>query len=161
MGRDCLWDREDADDINPVVPGDIDRDKLTKGLSKSPGPRGILSPKWCSLLFQRESRPRIMGGADQLCSIYSVLLLAVPEAVSSHSKRRRSTVQYIFWVAPQCPRGSLVPYESKEKINCAVYSVCCSSLSPKQSRPIQSQGESVSSGLAFQGQMLKVSLFLN
>ena len=47
--------------------------------------------------------------------IFSVLLLAVPEAVSSHTKTRsRSAVQSILSLAPRCPRGSLVPYKSDE-----------------------------------------------
>ena len=43
----------------------------------------------CSSLSQRQSRPIQKRGADQLCSPFSVLLLAVPEAVSSHTKVRR------------------------------------------------------------------------
>ena len=43
-----------------------------------------------------------------------MLLLAVPEAVSSHTKTRsRSAVQSTFCVAPRCPKGSLVPYKSE------------------------------------------------
>ena len=46
---------------------------------------------------------------------FSTLLLAVPEAVLSHTKTRsRSAVQPIFCVAPCCTRGSLVPYKSDE-----------------------------------------------
>ena len=50
----------------------------------------------------------------------SMLLLTVPEAVSSHTKARsRSAVQSINFeqdlsLAPRCPRGSLVPYKSEE-----------------------------------------------
>ena len=44
----------------------------------------------CSLLSQRQSCPIQKRGADQLCSPLSVLLLAVPEAVSSHTKVRRT-----------------------------------------------------------------------
>ena len=44
--------------------------------------------------------------------IFSVFLLAAPEAVSSHSKTRsRSAVRSILSLAPHCPRGSLVPYK--------------------------------------------------
>ena len=44
-----------------------------------------------------------------------MLLLAVPEAVSSHTKvRSRSAVQSILCVAPRYPRGSLVPYKSED-----------------------------------------------
>ena len=53
----------------------------------------------------------------------SVLLLTVPEAVLSHTKARsRSAVQSINFeqnlcLAPLCPRGSLVPYNSEEQIS--------------------------------------------
>ena len=44
-----------------------------------------------------------------------MLLLAVLEAVSSHTKtRRRSAVQSILCVAPRCCRGSLVPYKTEK-----------------------------------------------
>ena len=46
---------------------------------------------------------------------FPMLLLAVPEAVSSHKiTRSRSAVQSILYVAPRCPRGSLVPYKSEK-----------------------------------------------
>ena len=55
----------------------------------------------------------------ELSCLFSVLLLAVPEAVLSHSKiRRRSAVQSIPSLAPRCPRGSLVPYQSEEHQFC-------------------------------------------
>ena len=46
----------------------------------------------------------------------AMLLLAVPEAVLSNKKKeeQRSAVQFIFCVAPRCPRGSLVPYQNEE-----------------------------------------------
>ena len=51
--------------------------------------------------------------------IFSVLLIAVPEAVSSHTKvRSRSAVQSILSLAPRCPRGSLVPYKIEERQFC-------------------------------------------
>ena len=51
--------------------------------------------------------------------VFSVLLLAVPEAVSSHIKARsRSAVQSILRLAPCCPIGSLVPYKSDEHQFC-------------------------------------------
>ena len=50
-----------------------------------------------------------------MCSTLSGLLLTVPEAVLSDTKvRSRSAVQSILFVAPPCPRGSLVPYKSEE-----------------------------------------------
>ena len=43
------------------------------------------------------------------------MLLAVPEAVSSHKKvRSKSAVESILSLDPRCPRGSLVPYKSAE-----------------------------------------------
>ena len=46
---------------------------------------------------------------------FPMLLLAVQEAVSTHTKTRsRSAVQSIFSVAPCCPRGNLVPYKIEE-----------------------------------------------
>ena len=46
---------------------------------------------------------------------FPMLLLAVLEAVSSHTKTRsRSAVQSIFCITPCCPRGNLVPYKSEE-----------------------------------------------
>ena len=50
-----------------------------------------------------------------LSCLLSVLLLAVPEVVLSHTKTRsRSVVQSILSVAPRCPGGSLAPYMSEE-----------------------------------------------
>ena len=64
--------------------------KWTEVFVKSPGMEGIIQPKWSS------SR-------------------TVPEAISTQNKgRSRSAVQSILFVAPRCPRGSLVPYKSKE-----------------------------------------------
>ena len=54
-----------------------------------------------------------------LSCLFSVLLLAVPEAVLSHNKTRsRSAVQSFPSLAPCCPRGSLVPYQSEEHQFC-------------------------------------------
>ena len=48
-----------------------------------------------------------------------VLLLAVREAVSSHTKvRSRSNVQSILSFAPRCPRSSLIPDKSEEHQFC-------------------------------------------
>ena len=46
-----------------------------------------------------------------------------------------------FCVAPHCPKGSFVPYKSEEQISCSVHSLCCSSLSQRQSCPVQKQRE--------------------
>ena len=44
-----------------------------------------------------------------------VLLLAVPDAFSSHRKvRSRSAVHSVLSFSPRCSRGSLVPYKSEE-----------------------------------------------
>ena len=48
-------------------------------------------------------------------SPFSMLLLAFPDAVSSHKKTSsKSAVQTIFCVIPHRPRGSLIPYKSEE-----------------------------------------------
>ena len=84
-------------------------------LCKAPGAGEIKSPKWCSLLFQRQSRPRMKGGADQPCRIASVFILTVQEAVLSHNEGRcKSAEKSNFCDAPCCPRDSLVPYKSEE-----------------------------------------------
>ena len=50
-----------------------------------------------------------------LSFLLSVLLLAVPEAVLSHTKTRsKSAVQSILSLAPRHSRRSLVPYKSEE-----------------------------------------------
>jgi hypothetical protein len=94
-----------------------------------------------SSLSQMQFCPIMNWGADQLGSFYSLRLLAVPEAVSSHTESRsRWAVQSInfellavpeavlshiesrsrwdgqikFSTAPRCPRGSLVPYQNEE-----------------------------------------------
>ena len=60
-----------------------------------------------------------LGQQAELSCLVSVLLLVVPEAVSSHTKTRsRSAVQSIPGLAPRCPRGSLVPYKSEEHRLC-------------------------------------------
>ena len=125
-------------------------------LCRCPGTREIKSP-WCTLvpeavLSQRQSRPRTKGRADQLYNLSSVLLLTVQQAVSSHNEgRRKSAVKSNFCVAPRCPRGSLVPHESEKQISCAVHYLCCSSLSKRQSCPIQKQRESAPSGPSIAG----------
>ena len=84
-------------------------------LSWAPRTGVLRSPTWCSLLFQRQSHPIMKGdqitcavyrlccsslsqrqscpiikeGADQPCTLTSVLLIAVPEAILSHTKTRR------------------------------------------------------------------------
>ena len=105
---------------------------------------------YCSSLSQRQFCPILNRGADQLFSKFSVWLLAVPEAVLSHTTARsRPALQSILYVAPRCPRGSLVPYQNEEQISCAVHSLCCSSLFQRQSRTIPKQGESVPLGPSF------------
>ena len=107
----------------------------------------------CSLMSQRQPCPIQKRRADQLRSSFSVLLFAVPEAVSSHSKvRSRSAVQFILCVAPRCPRGSLFPYKSKEQISCAVHSLCCSLLS-QTLVPYKSEENQFHPVLALQGRV--------
>ena len=72
----------------------------------------------CSSFFVFD-KPASWTARSKTKNIHSIpfprLLLAVPEAVSSHTKTRsRSAVQSIFCVATCCPRGSLVPYKSEE-----------------------------------------------
>ena len=113
--------------------GSILNQLLNMSLCSSPGIGEIRSPKWCSLLFQRQFYPRMKRGADQRCSLASILLLTVPKAVSFYNEgRSKSALNSNFCVAPRCPRGSLVPHKSEERINCAVHSLCCSSLSQRQ-----------------------------
>ena len=108
MGGDCLWNRKEDNigDLNPLVSGDMHKDKFNKGLSmaeqsllnlslrRSPGTEGIRSPiLGSSLLLQRQSCPIMKGGENQLGSLSSVLFLGVPEAVSSNAKRRISSTR--------------------------------------------------------------------
>ena len=88
MEQDCFWNREEHNvgDINPLECGSILNQFFNLSLCRSPGTGQIRSPKGCSSLFQRQSCPRIKGGADQLWSLISVLLLAVLEAVLSHKE---------------------------------------------------------------------------
>ena len=116
MGQDCHWDREEQ------------YKEWTAQLI-------------CFLPSQRQFCPILNQGADQQCSLSSVLLLSIPEAVLTHTKawsrsavqsinfkllavpyavsshtkaRSRSANQFQLFTAPRCPRGSLVPYKSEE-----------------------------------------------
>ena len=79
----------------------------------------------------------------------NIELLAVPEEVLSHIESRSwSAVQSILCVAPCCPRGSYVPYKSKEQIIFAVHSLLLydvpeAVLSHKKARSISSVGLSL------------------
>ena len=55
-------------------------------------------------------------------------------------REKQISYSVILCVATRCPRGSLVPYINEEQISCSVNSLCCSSLSQRQSRPIQKWG---------------------
>ena len=60
-----------------------------------------------------------VAAAAELSCLFFVLLLAVPEVVSSLTKTRsKSAVQSIPSLSPRCPRGSLVPYQSEEHQFC-------------------------------------------
>ena len=89
-------------DLNPSIPGDLHRVKFNNILGtqpysilcstcKDPGIGGFISPTKFSSLFQRQSPPIMKGGADQVCSLSSVLLLAVPEAFCTIQKLLRSS----------------------------------------------------------------------
>ena len=141
MGRDCLWDSEEQDwewtvqlicsslsygtrlplgqrGAKPLCCSSLSQRQFCPILNRGADQLGRTSTS-SSSLFQTLFCPILNRGADQLCSLSSVLLLAVPEAVSSHTKARsRSAVQSILCVAPRCPRGSLVPYKSEEHQFC-------------------------------------------
>ena len=71
------------------------------------------------LVWDETASGTVRSNIAELSYLVSVLLLAVPEAVSSHTKTRsRSAVQSIPSLAPRCPRGSLVPYQSEEHQFC-------------------------------------------
>ena len=55
-------------------------------------------------------------------------------------------MQSLLCIDPCCHRGSLLHYKNEEQISCAVHSLCCSSLSQRQSCPIQKRGASVLRG---------------
>ena len=77
-----------------------------------------------SSLSQRQFCPILKRGTDGMCSLSSLLLLAIPEAVLSHTKARSiSAVQFIPYVAPCCPRINLVPYKTRCRF--AVQSLFC------------------------------------
>ena len=97
-------------------------DKTASGTARSKTGNGLHS--W--------SAPRFCMGRDCLWD--------------SEEQHREWNGMYILCFAPRCPRGSLVPYKNKEQISCAVHSQSCSSLSQRQSRPIQKWGASVLRG---------------
>ena len=71
------------------------------------------------LVWDETASGTARSNVAELNCLFSVLLLAVPEAVSSHTKTRsRSAVQSIPSLAPRCPRGSLVTYQSEEHQFC-------------------------------------------
>ena len=119
MGQDCLWDSEEQNreytfHSIPYVAPRCPRGSLVPYKNKEQNSCSVHS-LGCSSLFQRQSRLIMKGGANQLFSPISLLLLAIPKAVLSHTKARsRSPVQSILCDATRCPRGSLVPYKSKE-----------------------------------------------
>ena len=93
MGRDCLWDSDVQDwewTTQLICSSFLYGTRLPLGQW---GAKQIIYIPFhslcCSLLFQRQTHPIQKQGPDQLCSPFSVLLLAVPEAVSSHTKVRR------------------------------------------------------------------------
>ena len=93
MQQDCLWDSKEQDW------------EWTAQLI-------------CFFVWDKTASGTARSKTESIHSIsFPMLLLAVPEAVSSHTKiRSRSAVQSIFCVAPRCPRGKLVPYKSEENL---------------------------------------------
>ena len=85
MGQDCLWNGKEHNigDLNRPVPWDLHRDKLKQGLNIDMDLILCFSGLYLVLLVQ--SCTIMKGGADQLGSVNSYLLLAVPEAVLSPS----------------------------------------------------------------------------
>ena len=67
----------------------------------------------------------------------------------SKEQNREYTFLSILYVAPCCPRSSLVPYKNKEQISCAAHFLCCSLLYQRQSCPIQKWWKSVPPGPSF------------
>ena len=63
----------------------------------------------------------------------NIVLLAVPEAVSSHDKvRRRSVVPSFLCVAPRCSQMQSSPiFQNEEQISCVVHSLYCFLLFPE------------------------------
>ena len=62
--------------------------------------------------YHQQCAPHCSRGADQMCSLFSVLLLAVPEAVSSHIKvRSRTAVHFKLCVAPRCSQRQFRPIQ--------------------------------------------------
>ena len=83
--------------VGPLGQEELDHQKGAPRCS-----RGSLVPEWrkeqiscavyplfCSSLLERQSRPIMKGGANQLWSPISMLLLTFPEAVLSHTEARR------------------------------------------------------------------------
>ena len=92
-GRDCLWDSEEQDrEWTAQLICSLSLYATRLPLGQRGAKRWIDIPfhsLCCSSLSQRQSCPIQKRGADQLYSPFYVLLLAVPDAVSSHTKVRR------------------------------------------------------------------------
>ena len=93
MGQDCIWDSKEQDWEWTVQ---LICSSFLYGTRLPLGQRGAKQRIYipfhylcCSLLSQRQSPPIQKQGADQLCSPFYALLLAVPELVLSHTKVRR------------------------------------------------------------------------
>ena len=69
-----------------------------------------------------------------------MLLVFVWGLWDSEEQHREWNGIYILRFALRCPRGSLISYKNEEQTSCAVHSQSCSSLSQRQSRPIQKRG---------------------
>ena len=92
-------------------------DKTASGTARSKTENELHS--WsapCFFVWDKTASGTARSKTENMHSIpFPMLLLAVPEAVSSHTKTRsRSAVQSIFCVTPRCSRGKLVPYKSEK-----------------------------------------------
>ena len=88
----------------------------------------------------------------------------------SEEQHRECNGMSTICLAPCCPRGSLVPYKNEDQISCAVHSQSCSSLSQRQSCPIQKWWASILRGSPYGENCVrdvarackkKLSIFLN
>ena len=101
-------------------------DKTASGTARSKNENGLHSSSACCFCIGQDCSGTARNKTENIHSIqFPMLLLAVPEAVSSNTKK------------------------NKEQISCAVYFLCCSSLSQGQSCPIQKWGDSVPSSPSF------------
>ena len=102
IGQHCLWDSEEQE---WEWTAQLICSSFLYGTRLPLGQRGAKQRKdipfhslSCSSLSQRQSRPIQKWGADQLYSPFSVMLLAVPEAVLSHTKVWRISSRWVLCI---------------------------------------------------------------